>query len=82
MAAGRGGDAVPRAEVCAGGRPPLLLLRRSLGRLHAQPPHHSDLPPEKQARGEQSCGTATVGTVTFLLAEPEPELVKKSEPEP
>jgi hypothetical protein len=53
VAAGRGRDAVPRAAVRAGGRPPLLLLRRRLGRLHAQPPHHSDLPSEKQARGEQ-----------------------------
>ncbi len=30
----------------------------------------------------QCCRTGTVGTVTFWLAEPEPELVKKSEPEP
>jgi hypothetical protein len=52
VAAGRRGYAVPRAAVRAGGRPTLLLLRRSLGRLHAQPPHHPDLPPEKQARGE------------------------------
>ncbi len=30
----------------------------------------------------QRCGTGTVGTVTFWLVEPEPQLVEKSEPEP
>jgi hypothetical protein len=34
----------------------------------------------RQRRGTGT-GTVTVGTITFCLMEPEPELVKKSEPE-